>query len=39
VVSGTSSAGTPVALFGTEPMFRAHPKGVFPQIGRALLSR
>jgi hypothetical protein len=39
VVSGTSSAGTPVALFGTEPMFRAHPKGVFPQVGRALLSR
>ncbi|ATW48387.1 M14 family zinc carboxypeptidase [Streptomyces peucetius] len=39
VVSGTSAAGAPVALFGTEPLFRAHPKGVFAQIGRALLAR
>ncbi|MFF3287176.1 M14 family zinc carboxypeptidase [Streptomyces sp. NPDC003023] len=39
VVSGTSSAGTPVTLFGTEPLFRAHPKGVFAQVGRALLTR
>lgn len=39
VVSGTSRAGTPVALFGTEPLFRAHPKGVFAQVGRALLAR
>ncbi|UYQ61957.1 M14 family zinc carboxypeptidase [Streptomyces peucetius] len=39
VVSGTSRAGAPVALFGTEPLFRAHPKGVFAQIGRALLTR
>ncbi|MFP1627296.1 M14 family zinc carboxypeptidase [Streptomyces sp. 5K101] len=39
VVSGTSKAGAPVVLFGTEPLFRAHPKGVFAQIGRALLTR
>ncbi|MFI2210736.1 M14 family zinc carboxypeptidase [Streptomyces sp. NPDC020141] len=39
VVSGTSAAGAPVALFGTEPLFRNHPKGVFSQIGRALLAR
>ncbi|MFF8844017.1 M14 family zinc carboxypeptidase [Streptomyces sp. NPDC015127] len=39
VVSGESKAGAPVVLFGTEPMFRAHPKGVFAQIGRALLTR
>ncbi|WP_190122042.1 M14 family zinc carboxypeptidase [Streptomyces inusitatus] len=38
VVSGTSATGAKVALFGTEPLFRAHPKGVFAQIGRALLN-
>ncbi|MGW7051268.1 M14 family zinc carboxypeptidase [Streptomyces sp. NPDC054887] len=37
VVSGTSAKGAPVVLFGTEPLFRAHPKGVFAQVGRALL--
>ncbi|MFF1376863.1 M14 family zinc carboxypeptidase [Streptomyces sp. NPDC058308] len=37
VVSG-SAGGTDVVLFGTEPLFRDHPKGVFPQVGRALLS-
>ncbi|MCX4822869.1 M14 family zinc carboxypeptidase [Streptomyces sp. NBC_01142] len=37
VVSGTAKAGAPVVLFGTEPLFRDHPKGVFAQIGRALL--
>ncbi|MEU1130472.1 M14 family zinc carboxypeptidase [Streptomyces sp. NPDC005900] len=37
VVSG-SARGAEVVLFGTEPLFRAHPKGVFPQVGRALLS-
>ncbi|QQC89124.1 M14 family zinc carboxypeptidase [Streptomyces alfalfae] len=37
VVSG-SAGGADVVLFGTEPLFRAHPKGVFPQVGRALLS-
>ncbi|MEV7796651.1 M14 family zinc carboxypeptidase [Streptomyces sp. NPDC087512] len=38
VVSGTSAQGAPVVLFGTQPLFRAHPKGVFAQIGRALLT-
>ncbi|MGA4848673.1 M14 family zinc carboxypeptidase [Streptomyces sp. G5(2025)] len=37
VVSG-SARGADVVLFGTEPLFRDHPKGVFPQVGRALLS-
>ncbi|MEU0394794.1 M14 family zinc carboxypeptidase [Streptomyces sp. NPDC006208] len=37
VVSGVSRAGASVVLFGTEPLFRAHPKGVFAQIGRALV--
>ncbi|MER6911004.1 M14 family zinc carboxypeptidase [Streptomyces sp. NPDC000594] len=39
VVSGTSASGVPVALFGTQPLFRDHPKGAFSQIGRALLNR
>ncbi|MFJ2176197.1 M14 family zinc carboxypeptidase [Streptomyces sp. NPDC087851] len=38
VVSGTSATGARVTLFGTEPLFRDHPKGLFPQIGRALLA-
>ncbi|MFI1888425.1 M14 family zinc carboxypeptidase [Streptomyces jumonjinensis] len=38
VVSGVSAEGVPVALFGTEPLFRGHPKGAFAQIGRALLN-
>ncbi|MEW1723210.1 M14 family zinc carboxypeptidase [Streptomyces sp. NPDC093109] len=37
VVSGTSAVGAPVVLFGTEPLFRDHPKGQFAQVGRALL--
>ncbi|MFF1417396.1 M14 family zinc carboxypeptidase [Streptomyces sp. NPDC058280] len=37
IVSGTSAQGTPVVLFGTEPLFRDHPKGAFAQLGRALL--
>ncbi|NBE54262.1 M14 family zinc carboxypeptidase [Streptomyces boluensis] len=36
VVSGTAG-GAQVVLFGTEPLFRDHPKGLFPQVGRALL--
>ncbi|MFD5704060.1 M14 family zinc carboxypeptidase [Streptomyces lasiicapitis] len=35
VVSG-SAGGARVVLFGTEPLFRDHPKGVFGQVGRAL---
>ncbi|MFE4061577.1 M14 family zinc carboxypeptidase [Streptomyces sp. NPDC059096] len=38
VVSGVSATGARVTLFGTEPLFRAHPKGLFPQVGRALLA-
>ncbi|MDX3849695.1 M14 family zinc carboxypeptidase [Streptomyces sp. AK02-01A] len=38
IVSGTSAQGTPVVMFGTEPLFRDHPKGAFAQLGRALLS-
>jgi hypothetical protein len=36
IVSGTSAQGAPVVLFGTEPLFRDHPKGMFAQLGRAL---
>lgn len=39
VISGTAAHGAPVVLFGTEPLFRDHPKGVFAQVGRALLVR
>ncbi|MFD7321126.1 M14 family zinc carboxypeptidase [Streptomyces sp. NPDC059875] len=39
VISGTAVHGAPVVLFGTEPLFRDHPKGVFAQVGRALLVR
>ncbi|WP_406267482.1 M14 family zinc carboxypeptidase [Streptomyces sp. NBC_00191] len=38
IVSGVSAKGAPVVLFGTEPLFRDHPKGVFAQVGRALLT-
>jgi hypothetical protein len=31
-------SGPHTVLFGTEPLFRDHPKGEFPQMGRALLS-
>ncbi|MFM9369717.1 M14 family zinc carboxypeptidase [Streptomyces sp. Da 82-17] len=36
VVSGSAGGGE-VVLLGTEPMFRAHPKGLYAQVGRALL--
>lgn len=35
VVSGTDDDGAAV-LFGSEPLFRAHPKGQYPLVGRAL---
>ncbi|GAA1042016.1 M14 family zinc carboxypeptidase [Virgisporangium ochraceum] len=35
VVSGVSSRGTATVLFGTEPLFRNHPKGTFAQVARA----
>lgn len=31
-------SGPRAVLFGTEPLFRDHPKGQFPQVGRALLT-
>ncbi|MGI5505211.1 M14 family zinc carboxypeptidase [Lentzea sp. CA-135723] len=36
VVSGTATNGARVVLFGTEPMFRNHPKGLYAQVARAL---
>lgn len=36
VVSGTSARGAKVVLFGTEPMFRDHPKGLYAQFARAV---
>ncbi|MFI6496072.1 M14 family zinc carboxypeptidase [Nonomuraea typhae] len=36
VVSGRDERGTRVVLFGTEPLFRNHPKGLFAQVARAL---
>jgi hypothetical protein len=36
VVSGVGPRGTAAVLFGTEPLFRAHPKGLFAQVGRAI---
>jgi hypothetical protein len=35
VVSGADDDGAAV-LFGSEPLFRAHPKGQYPLVGRAL---
>ncbi|SIO85831.1 M14 family zinc carboxypeptidase [Nocardiopsis sp. JB363] len=36
VVSGVAEPGAAVVLFGTEPLFRNHPKGLFGQVGQAL---
>ncbi|MDF5757003.1 M14 family zinc carboxypeptidase [Spongiactinospora sp. TRM90649] len=36
VVRGTAGTGAAVVLFGTEPLFRNHPKGLFAQVGLAL---
>ncbi|TCJ13655.1 peptidase M28 [Rubrobacter taiwanensis] len=35
-VHGTSAAGGRAVLFGTDPLFRAHPRGLFPQAAHAL---
>jgi hypothetical protein len=37
VVYGRAARGTPTVLFGTEPLFRAHPKGLYAQVGAAIL--
>ncbi|MBR8744925.1 M14 family zinc carboxypeptidase [Nocardiopsis sp. MG754419] len=36
VVSGVAEPGAGVVLFGTEPLFRNHPKGSFGQVAHAL---
>jgi hypothetical protein len=36
VVSGAGDTGERAVLFGTEPMFRDHPKGLYPQVANAL---
>ncbi|OJF09724.1 M14 family zinc carboxypeptidase [Couchioplanes caeruleus] len=36
VVSGVTARGGRAVLFGTEPLFRAHPKGLYAQFARAL---
>jgi hypothetical protein len=36
VVSGVTAGGGNAVLFGTEPLFRAHPKGLFAPYARAL---
>jgi hypothetical protein len=36
VVSGPTARGGRAVLFGTEPLFRAHPKGLYAQFARAL---
>ncbi|MEV4810844.1 M14 family zinc carboxypeptidase [Micromonospora avicenniae] len=37
IVRGVSTGGNAVVLFGTDPTFRLHPKGLQAQLGRALL--
>ncbi|GAA3958224.1 M14 family zinc carboxypeptidase [Actinoplanes auranticolor] len=36
VVSGRTARGGRAVLFGTEPLFRAHPKGLYAEFARAL---
>ena len=36
VISGTDETGARVVLFGTEPMFRDHPKKLYQQVAQAL---
>jgi hypothetical protein len=36
VVSGATARGGKAVLFGTEPLFRAHPKGLYAEFARAL---
>ena len=33
---GTGDTGERAVLSGTEPMFRDHPKGLYPQVANAL---
>ncbi len=34
--AGTGGTGERALLFGIEPMFRDHPKGLYPQVANAL---
>jgi hypothetical protein len=36
VVSGADERGARVLMFGTEPLFRAHPKGLFAQVANGI---
>ncbi|MFL6141251.1 MAG: M14 family zinc carboxypeptidase [Labedaea sp.] len=36
VVSGTDERGARVLMFGSEPLFRAHPKGLYAQVANAV---
>lgn len=36
MVSGVDERGARVLMFGTEPMFRAHPKGLFAQVANGI---
>ncbi|OLT41587.1 peptidase M28 [Saccharomonospora sp. CUA-673] len=36
VVSGEAAGGTRAVLFGTEPLFRDHPKGLYAQVASAV---
>jgi hypothetical protein len=36
VVSGTDERGAKVVMFGSEPLFRAHPKGLYAQVANAI---
>jgi hypothetical protein len=36
VVRGVDERGAAVVMFGTEPMFRNHPKGLFAEVGQAV---
>jgi hypothetical protein len=36
VVSGTDETGARVLMFGSEPLFRAHPKGLYAQVANAI---
>jgi hypothetical protein len=36
IVRGVDERGAAVVLFGTEPLFRNHPKGLFAQVARSL---
>ena len=35
-MSGVDERGARVLMFGTEPMFRAHPKGLYAQVANGV---